>query len=196
MKKVMLRLTLRRFISLVLSSLLLFFVFSAIPPEIQEVPQQNTVAAIEKPKWVHTLSTWELSKLYTLRDDPNTDTTLNLTIEEATLLMQIARSEGGDTKDGQLWVMGLIANRLYDDSFPDSIFKIVSANRQFEVYRTGAYKTADVNINSHLALAELESGNNPTNGCLYFEASSNSNDSWHAQNREFVAEIAGNKFYK
>ena len=200
MKKVMLRLTLKRFISLVLSSLLLFFVFSAIPPKIEEVPQQEAVVKVEKPKWVHTLSTWELSQLYTLKDDPNMDTTINLTTPEATLLMQVARSEGGDGLLGQIWVMRVLLNRI-DSDLPDfdgieTIGQVVFQDHQFEVVSSGAYKEADINSNTHLALAMVEGGWDETDGALWFEASSNSGDSWHKRNLTFIREIEGNLYYR
>lgn len=187
----------RRSFSLALSVLLLLFEFMSIPKQTEYV--EEVVVPVIEPvikQDCHILTRQELSQLYSYKDDINTDSTISLTINEATLLMQIARAEGGDTLEGQLWVMGLIINRLYDEDFPDTISEIISAPKQFEVFTTGAYKTADVNTNSHLALAQIESGENPTMGCLYFESSSNSHKSWHSTNREFVAEIAGNRFYK
>ena len=192
----------RRCISLVLSSLLLFFVFSAIPPKIEELPPtpQPEIVVTEKPKWVHTLSTWELSKLYTLKECPNMDTTINLTTPEATLLMQVARTEGGDSIDGQLWVMRVLVNRMESDS-PDfkeveTIGQVIFQNNQFQVVTSGAYKKADINVNTHYALAKLESGWDETDGALWFESKSNSADSWHKRNLTFIKEVEGNLFYK
>ena len=201
MKKVYQRMMSRQFISLVLSSLLLVFVFSAIPPEIKEVstPQQEVVV-VEKPKWVHTLSTWELSKLYTLKDDPNMDTTINLTTPEATLLMQVARSEGGESLIGQAWVMRVLLNRIDSDRADfegiETIGQVVFQGNQFQVVTSGSYKKADVNTNTHLALAMVESGWDETDGALWFESISNSGESWHKRNLTFIKEVEGNLFYK
>lgn len=200
MKKVFWHMMSRQFISLVLSSLLLFFVFSVIPPEIEELPPQPEVVVVEKPKWVHILSTWELSKLYSYKEDPNMDTTINLTTPEATLLMQVARSEGGESLLGQAWVMRVLINRIESDKQDfdgiETVGQVIFQDRQFEVVTTGSYKNADVNVNSHLALAMIESGWDETDGALWFESSSNSDDTWHKRNLTFIKEVEGNLFYK
>jgi hypothetical protein len=141
------------------------------------------------------LTEYDYSKLYSYKEQGYSDTCLTITVDEAALLMKVARSEGGDTKEGQLWIMGVILNRLNDERFPNTIEEVISQKGQFEVYRTGVYKEADVNTNSHLALADLESGINPTQGAVWFEANTNSDHSWHKK-KEFIAEVEGNRFYK
>ena len=47
---------------------------------------------------------------------------------------------------------------------------------------------------AHFALAELESGKDISEGALYFEASSKKN--WHKENRTFLFENYGQRFYK
>ena len=143
------------------------------------------------------LTEYDYSKLYSYKEQGYSDTCLTITVEEADLLMKVARSEGGDTKEGQLWIMGVILNRLNDERFPNTIEEVISQRNpvQFYVYWSGKYKNADVNVNSHLALAALESGINPTQGAVWFESNTNSDHSWHKK-KEFIAEVEGNRFYK
>ena len=42
----------------------------------------------------------------------------------------------------------------------------------------------------------IEGGWNETNGALYWEANTNSSDSWHKQNLTFIKEVEGNLYYK
>lgn len=156
---------------------------------------ETTIAEIVETEVKDVLTEYDYAQLYSYKEQEYTDTCLTVTVDEAALLMKVARSEGGDTKEGQLWIMGVILNRLNDDRFPNTIEKVISQTGQFEVYRTGVYKNADVNANSHLALADLESGINPTQGAVWFESNTNSDHSWHKK-KEFIAEVEGNRFYK
>lgn len=138
----------------------------------------------------------DYSKLYTCKDDIRNDTCLQLTYEECQILMKVARHEGGDTVEGQLWVMCTIINRVNDPNYPDNIIDVLSVPEQFETYRDGSYKNVELNANSHHALAQLESGYNPTEGSLYFESSTNSNHSWHALNLDYIKEVEGQRYYR
>ena len=157
--------------------------------------ERETIVPVEIIETDTTLTDYDYEQLYSYKEQKYNDNCLTITVDEADLLMKIARSEGGDSKSGQLWVMGVILNRLNDDRFPNTIKEVISQSGQFEVYRTGIYKNADVNVNSHLALADLESGINPTQGAVWFEANTNSDHSWH-KTKEFIAQIGGNRFYK
>ena len=203
MKEVMLRFTSGRYRDLVLLFAVVvlgqtFTLHSEVKsqPPIKEVNITPVSASKEEVVETKILTDDELSKLYTCQDDIGEDRTVEFCFEDAQLLMQIARAEGGESLEGQKWVMGVILNRLNDGTFGDSIYKIVSAKGQFEVFSSGAYKKADVNTNSHLALAEIESGWNETEGALYFESSCNSSKSWHKQNRTFIREVDGNIYYR
>ena len=115
---------------------------------------------------------------------------------DAQLLMKIARAEGGPTLDGQLWSMRTIFNRLSNGSFGNSIWEIVSADGQFDVFTSGVYINADVNANSHIALAMVEGGWDETQGALYWRTEEGSEDSWHERNLTYIATIEGNVYYK
>ena len=163
------------------------------PVEIREVVKKQ-----DKDYNRHILTTEELSQLYTCSavGGKINKEIIQLTYEEARLLLKVGRAEGGPTLDGQLWVMRIIINRVKSDEFPNNIYDVVTEDGQFEVVWTDQYEDADVNSNSHIALAMIEQGWDETQGCLWFEASTNTENSWHAKNRTFVKEVGGNRFYK
>lgn len=200
MKKVIQHMTFRPLFSLTLCCLMLVFEFLSIPPKVIEEPVIITepeviVADVQK---AHILTRAELSKLYSYKDD-NTynDTTLDLTLSEAEMLMKLAMSEAGDLgEDAQLIIMNIVINRLNNEKFPDSVYEVVNAEGQFAVMTNGAYRKAEPNTDSHLALARLEMGEDISNGALYFESASNSTESWHSRNRVFLFERYGQRFYR
>ena len=140
----------------------------------------------------------DYSRLYTLKQDVRTtnESIVELSQSDAWLLMQIARSEAGTDEEAQMWVMRVILNRLADGNFGDSIYEIISATGQFEVFSNGSYKTADIEPSTHYALAQIEGGWDETQNALYFEASTNTSKSWHSQNRTLITEISGQRYYK
>lgn len=141
----------------------------------------------------------ELSLLYTCRDDvrnPST-TVVELTQADAWLLMKLAVSETGDRGMlAQYFVMMTVLNRLKDDRFPDDISEIIYAENQFAVTTNGVMDKAEPNLESHLALAMVEQGIDKSEGAVYFEASTNSTESWHYKNKTFLYEIDGQRYYK
>lgn len=182
--------------TLVMVIVLFIIWLNAVRNTKQELKEEReTIDPVEIVETDTTLIDYDYEQLYSYKEQEYNDSCLTITVDEADLLMKIARSEGGDSKGGQLWVMGVILNRLNDDRFPNTIKEVISQSGQFEVYRTGIYKNADVNVNSHLALADLESGINPTQGAVWFESNSNSDHSWH-KSKDFIAEVDGNRFYK
>lgn len=121
---------------------------------------------------------------------------VEMNIDEAQLLMKLARSEAGDNGvEAQLLVMNVVMNRVNDENFPDSIKEVIYAKNQFSVVSNGSMKKTEPSADSHLALAKLESGEDISKGALFFESSSNTNGSWH-KTREFLFEKYGQRFYR
>lgn len=141
------------------------------------------------------LTDYELSQLYICRQDYYNDNCLAFNTYDANLLMKISRAEGGNTLEGQLWSMRTILNRL-DAGWADNIYDIVSMDKQFEVFTTGTYIKADVNSNSHIALAMIEGGWDKTEGALYWRTDNGSENSWHENNLTYIATVEGNRYYK
>lgn len=178
-------------------------------PGIWEDKVPEVVNPENKDYNIHILTSNELSTLYSY-DNNWTIVSTNITdiveidYNEAQLFMKICRAEGGDGLLGQLWVMRVIINRVNSDVFPNTITEVItdtSCGIQFETYVTGTYEDAEINANSHMALAMLESGWDETDGALYFESTSNSDNSWHAKQckkgtLQYIKEVEGNKYYK
>lgn len=139
----------------------------------------------------------DFEKLYTYKQDiRKTDPNIiELSTDDAYLLMSVARIEAGPGLKGQLWIMNTIYNR-YEQGWGDSLWDILNDETQFEVVTSGRYQTAEINSNSHHALALLESGYDPTEGALYWESNTNSPNSWHKKNLTFIKEVGGNLYYK
>lgn len=167
------------------------------PQEIQEETISYTPQEVIETNTVYTEIDYSL--LYTCRPTVTHYTNpyiVELSYIDAVLLMKLARAEGGPTLDGQLWSMRTVINRLNSNQFPNSIKDVIEEDGQFEVVTTGAYINADVNSNTHIALAMIESGWNETEGALYFESSTNSTHSWHKTHLTFVKEVEGQRYYK
>lgn len=158
----------------------------------------NTEVVTNEDKHYNIYTTEDLSKLYSYKQDiiQIDESIVELTYDEAQLLMKLARAEGGDTLMGQLWVMRIVINRLEAETFGNSIYDVIYQEGQFEVVSNGTIDTVELNSNSHIALAMLEGGWDETDGALYFEAISNSNESWHAKNLDFITTIKGQRYYR
>ena len=146
-------------------------------------------------KQVCYLSDKDFQKLYSYNEQPINDTCPCFTYEECQMLMKIARSEGGEDLKAQALIMRVVLNRVISDDFPDTIQEVIYQDYQFSAVSDGNYDNADVNANSHLALAEIEKGWDESDGALFFEASW-LEDSWQSQTKEFLYEYEGTKFYK
>lgn len=180
------------------------WVFASI---FYETKWDNEVPTIEieqtQEEQIHYYTHEELSQLYTCKSQNNLkdSSILELSYEDAQLLMKVARAEGGPTLDGQLWSMRTIINRMQDDSFPDTLHDVLfqvdkNGKYQFEVIETEEFENADVNSNTHVALAMIEGGWNETQGALYWEADTNSETSWHKTHLTYVKTINGNIYYR
>lgn len=154
-------------------------------------------ATIIDTKKIEYLTDEQLSLLYSCKQDirKKDDSIVELSQSDAWLLMQVGRCEGGASLIGQMWAMRTILNRL-DAGWSDSLLGVLTMDNQFEVISSGKYKSADINVETHLALACIESGWNDTEGALYWESNANSDESWHKKNLTFIKEVEGNIYYK
>lgn len=126
---------------------------------------------------------------------------IELTQEEAEMIMKLAWSEAGNQGiEGQLAVMNVVMNRVKDENFPNTVKDVIyqkhNGSYQFAVMGNGVFKKASPTGETHTALAELESGEDISQGALFFEASSNSSKSWHRKSKTFLFEDYGQRFYK
>lgn len=182
----------KRVLGVLLTAVMTLGSFYSIPikeEEVKEVPQ------IIETK-VDYLTDEQLSQLYSCKDDPNKDTTINLTQEEALMLMKLAQCEAGGCVSSQYHEMMVVVNRLKSDSFPNNIKDVIYQDGQFSVVNEGKFAKAQPTVASHLALAMVERGIDWSEGAVWVESSSNSSDSWHRQNKEFLYELYGQRYYK
>lgn len=186
----------KKFIGIVLSLLLLIGCLLASTDNRKE--EEKQLQQIEDTLTYFTDN--DFSRLYTTSDEVRneSDNIVEMTQSEAQLLLKVARQEGGSSIIGQCWVMRTIINRTLceDKDFGSTIGEVLFKEGQFEVISNGSYANADVNVNSHLALALVESGWNETEGALFWESCRNSPSSWHKKNLTFIKEVEGNLFYK
>ena len=160
--------------------------------EGEEVPPQQVVET-EKIKY---LTDYELSQLYSCKVDirRKDGSIIEVTYEEAVMLMKIAVAEAGDDLLGQFYIMAVIINRLHDPNFPDNIKDIIYQDKQFSPIKDGRFEKAEPTLNSHLALCELEKGIMKCEA-MYFESES-VEDSWQSRNRELLFVYNGQRYYK
>ena len=85
------------------------------------------------------------------------DNTLQLSYEDAQLLMAIAWSEAGNQNiEGQLKIMQVVMNRVKSEEFPNSIRGVILQDNQFTSVSNGSFYKAKPTYETHLALAQLE----------------------------------------
>lgn len=187
----------RRVIAVVLTGIMTIGMMYVGTPK--EDVEEKKIEVIETQTPIY-LTDYELSKLYTLRKEVRHKDKIDLTQDEAQLLMAIGRSEGGDTLEGQLWTMRVLINRIESDrsDFQDvnTLGEVAYQKNQFDVITNGSYKWADINEYTHIALGMIEGGWDETDGSLWFESSSNSEDTWHKKKLTLVKEVQGQRYYK
>lgn len=83
--------------------------------------------------------------------------TIDVTYEEAQLLMEIASAEAlNQGPDGMRLVMSVVINRVNSPEYPNTIKEVIYQPYQFY---TAGMKKAEITPEVHAALAELEMGN-------------------------------------
>lgn len=82
--------------------------------------------------------------------------TVEVTYEEAQLLMKIAYCEAGNQGiEGQRYVMSVVLNRVDSPDYPDTIKDVIFQPHQFA---TKGMEKAEITWETHLALADIECG--------------------------------------
>ena len=93
------------------------------------------------------------------QSEPTSPQVIELTYDEAQDLMTIASIEAGNQGiDGMRHVMSVVLNRASDTSeiWPDNIHDVIFQKNQFAVRN---WNKANITVETHLALAEIEKGN-------------------------------------
>lgn len=117
-------------------------------------------------------------------------TTIELSYEDAQLLMRIGQAEAGNQGTTGMWlVMCVILNRVDSPEWPDTISEVIYQPRhQF----TTPADIEDVTVEAHLALARLEMGYRISDIVAFERKESNILDSYF--DLSFIDQ--DHKFYK
>lgn len=115
---------------------------------------------------------------------------------ESYMLMKIAMSEAeGESTEGKALVMLVVLNRVLNPSFPDSIQEVIFQKNQFTPVLNGRYDRCEPDEDCYKALELITGGWNESDGALYFESCSNS-DNWHSRNLDFLFRKGNHNFYR
>ncbi len=119
--------------------------------------------------------------------------------ENIELLARVIHAEArGEPKEGQIAVGAVVLNRLKSSDFPDNVYDIIFEDRQFSSVDDGQIYLSP-NSSSFSAAEEALSGNDPTNGALYFynpKTADPNNARWLEENTTPIKMIGDHLFAK
>ncbi len=141
----------------------------------------------------------DYSKLFSYKSDYPKDECMEVSVEEADMLMRIAYAEDRTSVESQAYIMTVVLNRVNSDNFPDTIEEVITQRNSngtyiFSTVSNGAYQSAIPNTDSHIALAQIESGK-ISSTALFFEAEWAKN-TWQSRNRRYLYTKGATKFYE
>ena len=118
------------------------------------------------------------------------------TTEELDLLVQLAMAEAeGEDVEGKAHVIRVVLNRVQSDYFPDTVAKVIYQRNQFTSVNSERW-ALEPTEECYDALDLVFHDNwDDTNGALYFEATSNGEDTWHSRNLEYLYTHGNHRFY-
>ena len=158
----------------------------AVPVKVtEEVYRTDEVAYITEK---------QLEMLYSCSPEEINDTCLVISVEDAEILMKVAVLEDCTDEISQAYVMSIIMNRVESPDFPNTVREVVEQKGQFLKLTDKRYLNANPDVNSHLALAKIESREIETD-FLFYEAQWVKN-SWASKHRKDPFEYGGSRFYK
>lgn len=161
------------------------------PEETKPVEVTKEISETDKVVYI---TDKQLERLYSCRSEEINDTCLVLSVEDAEILMKVAVLEDSTDEISQAYVMSIILNRVNSPDFPNTIREVVEQKGQFLKLTDKRYLNASPDVNSHLALAKIESKEIQTD-FLFYEALWVEN-SWASKHRELSLEYGGSRFYK
>lgn len=114
---------------------------------------------------------------------------------ESYILTKIAMAEAeGEDTEGKALVILVVLNRVWDDSFPDTIEEVVMQDNQFSPVANGRYDKVEPDGDCWDALELVMDGWDESEGALYFESRSLS--TWHQRNLKYLFKHGNHYFYK
>lgn len=145
---------------------------------IEQIEESEEVVVIETTKIVPDIEILLANHItYTVGFDSSiSDTTLQLSYDDAQLLMMVAQAEAGNQgTEGMMLVMEVILNRVNDPehAFGSNVHDVVFAKGQFESVANGSIYRVEISPECHMALAEIEKNNDYDHDIIAFETSAN-----------------------
>lgn len=124
--------------------------------------------------------------------------------EELEVLQRIVEAEAGnEDEDGKLLVANVVLNRVDSDSFPDTVTEVVFQQSkgvtQFSPVASGRIHTVKVSEETIAAVERALSGEDISQGALYFAArkyASSKKMRWFDEKLTFLFRHGGHEFYK
>ena len=194
MKRVLSHERSKRYEIFLLCNIFLILVFTLGLRNSKPIPVIDTGLFSEVPMETHILTDSELSGLYSYNIIGKNDTCLEISSDDADRLMRLSVVEDNTSAESQAYIMAVVLNRVASPDFPNTIKEVIEERGQFSTVSCGAYKRATPDVNSHLALAMIESGQIETDA-LYFEAHWASG-TWQSTHRTYLCSIGGTRFYE
>lgn len=120
--------------------------------------------------------------------------------EDYRVLLRIVQAEaGGCDIKGKILVANVILNRVASEEFPDTITEVVYEKRQFSPVSDGSINRCQVAEETVEAVDRALSGEDYSQGALYFmnrSASSGSNVRWFDNHLDFLFRHGSHEFFK
>ncbi len=128
----------------------------------------------------------------------------DVTKKEIGMLQRIVQAEaGGEDMIGKILVVNVIMNRIEDESFPDSVEKVIFQSRdgeyQFSPIGDKRYWSVKVSESTKEAVTRALEGEDYSKGALYFIArkrTKSSSAKWFDNHLKWLFKHGGHEFYK
>lgn len=183
----------KRVIAIILTGLLTIGVYSVGCTKESEV-EEPPIEIIETEP-IKYLTDYQLSLLYSLKSEIKKPDVIDLTQDEAWLLMKIAVAEAGyDDYVGQSYIMQTVQNRIESDEFPDTVGEVIFQSKQFSSVKDGRLEESEPDLDSHYALYLFETQQVKCDA-LFFEADW-VEDSWQSKHKTKLFTHNGTVYYK
>ncbi len=117
--------------------------------------------------------------------------------QDSYLLAKIAMAEAeGESIEGKTLVILVVLNRVWSDSFPDTIREVIYQDGQFAPVADGRFDAVEPNADCWAAVESVMAAQyDYSEGALYFESCKTA-ESWHSRSLEFLYQVGNHKFYK
>lgn len=141
---------------------------------------------------------------YKVMDRPQKETIQLLSKEDYENLLRIVEAEAsGEDETGKLLVANVVLNRVADESFPDTITEVIFQKNngvtQFSPVSNGRFWSVTVSDETVQAVERALSGEDVSQGALYFAARKYANENsmrWFDEKLNYLFTYGGHEFFK